>query len=571
MSQTDHLDETTDATTDETSAPGRGVRHGLLGAAAMIAVLTVASRVLGMVRQLTQAGTVGAGNIGDAYNRANTMSNLLFEIVVGGTLAVALIPLIAGPIAHREQELTRRIIAGTMGWVLMILVPMGLLMAATAGPIAHLLNLNPEGAEAVDVASLREMTRFFLLVFAVQVPLYGLTVLANAVLQAHRRFFWPAFIPLLSSLVVIGTYLWYGQLSHGVRSNPDRLDAGALEVLAWGTTAGVVAMCVPVLVAVARIGYLPAPRLSFPEGVGARLRSLMVAGVAGVAVGEMLMLVVVLATSAGGQEGAYTVWIWTQQVYILPVAVFAIPLLTSAFPRLSAWAQDEARDRFAALSALTARAVVVATGAGAGVLAAAAPAVAVVFGVLESVQDRTGQVDVAGMMTIALTWTVVGMPGHALMYQGQRTLFALQRARAALVVGSVGWGLAGVLMIAGLMVDPPVQLITMLSASYALGVLVGGVVAAVVVARVVGRPAVAGLVRTSGAVVLGAVVAAAAGRGVADSVVMLLGKGIWQGVAAGGGAALVALVVMAGVLYVGDRAGVQDLVRLVRDRRRRSA
>ncbi|MCL2092132.1 MAG: virulence factor MviN [Micrococcales bacterium] len=558
MSQADH--------TDPTTVQGRGMRQGLLGAAAMIAVLTVVSRVLGMVRQMTQAGTVGAGNIGDAYNRANTMSNLLFEIVVGGTLAVALIPLIAGPISRRDRDQTRQIIAGTMGWVLVLLVPLGLVLAAASGPIAIALNLNAKAG--VDLGTLRQTTQFFLLVFAVQVPLYGFTVLANAVLQAHRRFFWPAFTPLLSSLVVIGTYLWYGRLAHHEISDPEALATGALEVLAWGTTAGVVAMCVPALVAVARIGYLPAPRLSFPPGLGARLRSLMVAGIAGVAVGEALTLVVMLATSAGDQEGSYTVWVWTQQVYILPVAVFAIPLLTSAFPRLSAWAQEEARDRFAALSALTARAVVVATGTGAAVLAAAAPAVAVVFGVLASRQG-VDKVDVVGMMTIALTWTVVGLPGHALMYQGQRTLFALQHAKAALVVGSVGWALAGVLMVVGLVTRLPVQLITMLSAAYALGVAVGGVVAAVVVARVAGRPAVAGLVRTSGAVVLGAVAAAVAGRWVADTVVMLLGKGIWQGVAAGGGAALVGLVMMVAVLYVGDRTGVRDLVQLVRDRRGR--
>ncbi len=560
MSQTDHI--------DDTAVQGRGRRQGLLGAAAMIAALTVASRVLGMVRQMTQAGTVGAGNIGDAYNRANGMSNLLFEVVVGGTLAVALIPLIAGPISRHERAETRQIVGGTMGWVLLLLIPLGLVLAAASGPIAVALNLNAEAD--VDLGALRETTQFFLLVFAVQVPLYGLTVLANAVLQANRRFFWPAFTPLLSSLVVIGTYLWYGRLAGREISDPAALSTGALEVLAWGTTAGVVVMCVPALVAAARTGLLPAPSLRFPPAVGARLRSLMVAGVAGVAVFEALTLVVMLATSVVNQEGSYTVWVWTQQVYILPIAVFAIPLLTSAFPRLSAWAQEEARDRFATLSALTARAVVMATGAGAAVLAAAAPAVAVVFGVLQLRGQSVDKVDVVGMMTIALTWTVVGLPGHALMFQGQRTLFAMQQARSALLVGSVGWGLAGVLMIAGLVVRPPVQLVTMLSAAYALGVLVGGVVAVVVVARVAGRTAVAGLPRTSGVVVLGAVAAAVVGRWVADSVVVLLGRGIWQGVAAGGGAALVAMVMMVAVMYLGDRAGVRDLVRLVRDRRRRA-
>jgi hypothetical protein len=63
------------------------------------------------------------------------------------------------------------------------------------------------------------------------------------------------------------------------------------------------------------------------------------------------------------------------------------------------------------------------------------------------------------------------------------------------------------------------------------------------------------------------VVAAVGGRWVADSVVLLLGRGLWQGVAAGVGAALVGVVLVVAALYLGDRAGVRDLVRLVRDRR----
>jgi putative peptidoglycan lipid II flippase len=47
-----------------------GRRRGLLGAAAMIAVITVVSRALGLVRWLVQAATVGPGLVGDLYNGA---------------------------------------------------------------------------------------------------------------------------------------------------------------------------------------------------------------------------------------------------------------------------------------------------------------------------------------------------------------------------------------------------------------------------------------------------------------------------------------------------------------------
>ncbi len=53
------------------------------------------------------------------------------------------------------------------------------------------------------------MVVFFLRVFAIQVPMYGVAVLLYAVLQAHKRFFWPAFAPIMSTVVVTVTYLVY--------------------------------------------------------------------------------------------------------------------------------------------------------------------------------------------------------------------------------------------------------------------------------------------------------------------------------------------------------------------------
>ncbi|MCL2453805.1 MAG: virulence factor MviN [Micrococcales bacterium] len=543
--------------TSQTTARRRRILQGLLGAAAMMAVLTVLSRVLGMVRQMAQASAVGSEAIGTAYTSAFTVSGTLYEIAAGGALAGALIPLLAGPISRRATEETRAIIAGALGWVLLLLVPVGLLLAAAAGPVATALN----------AGGLVSTTRFFLLVFSVQIPLYGLTVLANAVLQAHHRFFLPMFTPVLSSLVVIGAYLWYAPLAGGERSDPSALSTGALDVLAWGTTAGAAAMCAPGLVALARMGFLPAPRWRFPAGVGSRFRSLMLSGLAGVAAYQVAAIVVLVtanrAETGVSETDIYPVWIWSQQIYILPVGVLVIPLVTSAFPRLSAAVADEARERFATMSALTSRAVVMAAGTGAAVLAAAAPAVALVFAMLDSSSP-----DVASFMTVALTLSVIALPGHALMYQAQRTLYAMQRARAALVVSVAGWGLVSVLLVVGLVMPRPSgSFIAVLAGAWALGLSVGGVVAGVVVARVAGRPAVAGLARTAAVMVPAAVVGAMGGRWVTDSVVTLLGRDIWPAVGAGVGAALVGVVLVVAVLYLGDRPGVRGLVQLVRDRR----
>lgn len=78
----------------------RGVLSGLAGAAALISVVTVVSRLLGFARTLAFTGNVGITAAGDAYAWANTLPNVLFEVAAGGALAGALIPVLAAPLAR---------------------------------------------------------------------------------------------------------------------------------------------------------------------------------------------------------------------------------------------------------------------------------------------------------------------------------------------------------------------------------------------------------------------------------------------------------------------------------------
>ena len=195
------------------SPAGRRLLGGLAGAAAMIAVVTALSRVLGFVRYLVGAATVGMGTVADAYNSANVLPNVLFEVAAGGALAGALVPLLAGPVLRRDPAEVDRIVGAALGWTLLVLTPLGLALAAAAGPIATLLAGGRAGGSV-------EAVRFFVVVFAVQVPLYGLTVLLYAVLQAHRRFFWPAFAPVLSSLGGVAPVVGDGRQPHRQRAGP---------------------------------------------------------------------------------------------------------------------------------------------------------------------------------------------------------------------------------------------------------------------------------------------------------------------------------------------------------------
>ncbi|WP_129339028.1 murein biosynthesis integral membrane protein MurJ [Cellulomonas endophytica] len=527
---------------------------GLAGAAALIAGVTVVSRVLGFVRYLAQADGLGAGAIADAYNRANLLPNVLFEVAAGGALAGAVVPLLAGPLRRGDRREVDAVVSAAVGWTLTVLVPLGLLLAVLHDPLARLL-VPDEGS------GLRDVVRLFLLVFAPQVPLYGLAVLLYGVLQAHRRFFWPAFAPVMSSVVVITTYLVYGALAAGEQDDPGTLPDGAVALLAWGTTAGVAAMCLPMLVPVHRLGVRVRPSWRFPPGTGRRFRSLALAGVGAVVAQQVATLVVLAVTAARGGDGAYTVWTWTWQVFLLPYAVLVVPLATSTFPRLSErWSAGD-RDGFARLGAGTTAAVLAAAAAGAAAVAAAAPGVAVVFA---AVAD--GGALVADGMVVTLSWLVPGLVGFAAVFHGSRTLYAAEHGRAAVATTAAGWGLVAVLgLVLGLGLvppgAPPTQVLVALAAASSAGLLAGGALVLGAVRRVAGPAAVAGLGRTVAVLALGGVLGAVAGRWVTDAVVALVGGGVATGVAGGAGGGLVALLVVGGAVALLDRRTVLRLTR----------
>jgi len=86
-------------------------------------------------------------------------------------------------------------------------------------------------------------------------------------------------------------------------------------------------------------------RQVFPAGVGARVRSLATAGIATlIAQDASVAVVIVLANSRGG-SGALVLYSFAWAVFFVPYAVLAVPIATSAFPELSARAEEEQKRR----------------------------------------------------------------------------------------------------------------------------------------------------------------------------------------------------------------------------------
>ncbi|MGO1934614.1 MAG: murein biosynthesis integral membrane protein MurJ, partial [Cellulosimicrobium funkei] len=402
----------------------RAATGTLAGAAAMITLVTIASRLVGFARSLVQSFAVGTEGVGSAFTAANLLPNVLFEVAAGGALAGSVVPLLAGPIARRAGTEVSRIASALLGWTLVVLVPLGALLALLAEPIASLLML-PKHPELVDV------TATFVRVFALQVPLYGLAVVLGSILQAHKRFFWQAFSPLLSSLAVIVVFLVFAGLAGGDQKDVAALSGQAIAWLGWGTTAGVAVLALPLVLPVHRLGVRLRPTLRFPGGEAVRARNLAFAGVGALVAQQLSVLAIMGAAYRFGPEQTFPTYWYAQQVYLLPYAVLAFPLATSTFPRLAEHVAHARHDAYRRLLATTTRTLLVVAGLGVAALIAASAAVEAVFA-----RIATGSVDGLGGAVAAMA---VGIVGFSLILHLSRALYTIDRQRIAVVVTAAGW------------------------------------------------------------------------------------------------------------------------------------
>ncbi|WP_172193398.1 murein biosynthesis integral membrane protein MurJ [Actinomyces faecalis] len=412
-----------------------GARAGLLGAAGSVAGLTLVSRALGFVRWVVQASTVGAGAVAGAYSTANQVPNVLYEVVVGGALAATIVPMLATAVRTGRSQDAERTASGLLGTVLVLLVPLAVLLAVLADPIAALFPLS----QGADPGYQHQLVADFLRMFALQVPLYGVGVVLTGVLQAHGRFTWPALTPVASSLVVMATYAVYGRMS---AASPQAPSHQALEVLGWGTTAGVAALSLPLVWPVARLGLRIRPSLRLRAGELRRLGRLGGAGLWTLLAQQASVLVVLALARSGGQAGTVAVYQYTQAVYVLPYAVLAVPVSTVLYPRLAA-ALGQGSPDGAAVTELAARStalVAAVAAAGAGALVAVSHGAQVFFSLLTDV-DGMGQ---------ALAVAAPGLVGYALIFQVTRVLFAADRAGSGAAATCLGW--VGVIVVSVLAV-----------------------------------------------------------------------------------------------------------------------
>lgn len=382
---------------------------------------TVASRATGLARTAALAAALGVTRVGDAYNAANTLPNMLFMLAAGGVLSSVLIPLLA-----RETDIARRRDRAevTAGLVLLLTGAMAL-AAAVLAPL--LIAIFAVAVPANEASAFRSVGADWLMLFAPQIVAYGVSVHAVAVLNTQGRLALAGFAPVATNLLTIGATVWFVAARGPVPPTLEGVAGTPLLILGIGTTAGVAAMAGLQHWGARRSlgGFRPRLRLRDPVTGELWRRGRWTLGY--VAVNQVgLVAVLALANAVRGGVAAYQ---WAFAIMQLPFAIAAVSVLSALYPRLAADGAAEYGVRFAdRASRGLALVVALMVPAGIGLAVLATPVAAALLGYGAAAETGTD------LVAAALRWFAVALVPFSVFQVLLRSAYAIGDTRTPAIV-----------------------------------------------------------------------------------------------------------------------------------------
>jgi putative peptidoglycan lipid II flippase len=318
--------------------------EGLVRSTAAMAVGTALSRVTGFLRLAAMAFAVGVAEsrLADAYNVANNIPNIVYELILGGILTSVLVPVFVQQVTTRSREDAGRSAQAVMTVTLVVLTAVTLIGIVAAPWIVRLYTFRvPAGPDRAEV---QQLATLFLRIFVPQIALYGIGAVATGLLNAHRRFAVPMFAPILNNVVVIASFLTFAFMP-GPQDlpTPGTISLAQKLVLAIGTTAGVAAMTFALWPSLRGVGFRWRWRLEWRNEAVRRLLRLSGWVVAYVVLNQVGLLFVIIL--AGEQQGGYTAYQAAFIFFQLPYAIFSVSIMTALLPSLSEdWVRGDRSD-----------------------------------------------------------------------------------------------------------------------------------------------------------------------------------------------------------------------------------
>ncbi|WP_246025319.1 murein biosynthesis integral membrane protein MurJ [Saccharopolyspora antimicrobica] len=399
-------------------SPGKG-KPSLLKASGSMAIATLISRITGFLWKLMLAGVVGFGVVNDSFNVANTLPNMLFELLIGGVLTSVVVPVLVRA-RKGDADGGERFVQQLMTLAAVVLA-VGTLLAMVAAPLLTMALVSD------SEASNRALVTAFSYLLLPQIFFYGLSALVGAVLQSKQIFSPPAWAPVVNNLVVIATISVLALMPGAISEDPVSMTDPQLLVLGIGVTLGVFCQALVQLPALRRTGF----RMRWRWGWDRRLSEFggLALWMLGYVAVSQVGLIALSRVATDNAEGAWSTYSYVWMLLQLPYGVIGFSIMTAILPRMSAAAADgdyqrviddlSLGNRLSTVTLLPVSAVMTALGV---------PLSLALFAVKS---DMSGQATTLGL---ALAVSAFGVLPYALTMMQMRTFNALNDARTPTLI-----------------------------------------------------------------------------------------------------------------------------------------
>ena len=292
--------------------------------AALMSGLVIISRITGFFRTWAQAFGLGASITASAFTVANGMPNALYELVMGGMLVTAFLPVYVSVKRRAGREGASAYASNLLSLVTLLMTGLAVLSFIFASEIIWTQSFN--ASAEFD----RDLSVYFFRFFAISIVLYALSSVISSVLNAERDYFWSTAAPVVNNIITTASFFLYGFL----------VDRGmqdiAILTLAIGSPLGVLSQVAVQVPALRRHGVRLRFRIDLHDPC---IRETLTIGIP-----TLIVTLVSFATTSvqsscslsvnpNGASITYYARIW----YMLPYSVFAIPITTAMFTELSSF------------------------------------------------------------------------------------------------------------------------------------------------------------------------------------------------------------------------------------------
>ncbi len=304
---------------------------------AVMAAGSIVSRVTGLLRTVVISAAIGAQFVANDYNLANTLPNMVYELLLGGVMSSVIVPLLMRARtkdADKGEAYAQRLLS-----LATIFLGGATLAAVAAAPLLTLLfrssNSTAADSHLVTVLSYLLLPEIFF---------YGVAALIAAILNTRGHFAAPMWTPILNNIVVILTAGLFVLLPSAAGTpTPETITSLQVLVLGGGTSLGIVVQAVGLFPALRKVGFRWKWRWDWRQLQMRQLARISAWMLGYVIINQISLAIILKISNMAGHHGGSGPAVYNNAYLIFMMAngIVAVSIMTALMPRMSAAAAQQ--------------------------------------------------------------------------------------------------------------------------------------------------------------------------------------------------------------------------------------